>query len=309
METNNIRLREPEGAPSAKRKSRWMLWLVVLAGTALAAIALVSPFGLFRWTRGGIRLRGAPGPSTIKPRPVPLTEAEKGLTGTWSWSTGRAGSSLVLAPDGTFKVSRGACLGSSEAQGTWNLEDKRLLLRCQSSYSRDHGEGGAPYWEADARTDQYWVVPWGQRVFLVEPSDMDEFVEDVNTNCERGQGGRARYSREGRGAPPVTGQPDLPAPWKERLLPGEIRGKVIEVVETGKFRVNIGSRDGVKDGMLLFVGGGTKAYPVNLRVISTLDSESTLEIKSNDQKLEVKVGSAVSSHAYDFDAEGNMVDR
>ena len=61
--------------------------------------------------------------------------------------------------------------------------------------------------------------------------------------------------------------------------------------------------------MLLFAGGGTKAYPVNLRVIKVLDSESTLEIKSNDQHLEVEVGSAVSSHAYEFDAEGNMVDR
>ncbi len=309
METNNIRLREPEGAPSAKRKSRWMLWFVALAGTVLAAIVLVSPFGLLRWTRGGIRLRGAPGPSTIKARPAPLTEAEKGLTGTWSWSSGMAGSSLVLTPEGTFKVSWGACLGSSGAQGTWDLEDKHLFLRRQSSYSGDPGEQRSPYWEADVRTDEYWVVPWGKRTFFVASSDLDQFVDDVNTNCDRGQGGRARYSREGRGAPPIAGKPDLPSPWKDRLLPGEIRGKVIEVITTGKFRVNIGSRDGVKDGMLLFVGGGTKAYPVNLRVISTLDSESTLEIKSNDQKLEVNVGSAVSSHAYEFDAEGKMVDR
>lgn len=286
-----------------------MLWFVVLAGTALAAIALVMPFGPFRLTRGGIRLRGAPGPSTIKPRPAPLTEAEKGLVGTWSWSTGMAGSSLVLAPDGTFKTSWGACESSGEAQGTWNFEDRRLFLRHQSSYSKDHGERGSPYWEADARTDEYWVVPWGQRNFLVESSDMDQFVQDVNTNCERGQGAHARYSREGRGARPATGKPDLPKPWSDRLLPAEIRGKVLEVLASGRIRADLGRRDGVKEGMLLFVGGGTKAYPVNLRVLSVLEAECTLEITANDQKLKVEPGTAISSHAYEYDAAGEMVDR
>lgn len=220
------------------------------------------------------------------------------------WRAHLAASRLILTADGKYEHAFGACLGGVESKGTWKLEGRRLLLLRESS--RQDGKGN---WEEDERTEEVWVVPWGERVLLIDSSYMNQFVEDVNTNCDHGGSGRPYYSREGSETTPVSGDPELPAPWRDRLRSREIRGRVIEVFASGRLRVDIGSESGVKEGMLLFAGGGSKAYPVNLRVISVHPGDSTLEVTCNDQNLKVEVGSAISSHAYEYDAEGNKIDR
>ena len=142
---------------STENSSRARRW--VLLATVVSALSILIAFAVFAFWSGrvslsgrhGLRLHGKSGPSVINPRPEPLSPSEIALAGSWSWSTGHAGSRLRLSNDGIFHESGGGCFGTGETQGTWALDGVRLTLSHQSRCYRDHGEVGSPFWEADAR--------------------------------------------------------------------------------------------------------------------------------------------------------------
>lgn len=123
---------------------------------------------------------------------------------------------------------------------------------------------------------------------------MDCFVEHVNIGHERGNGEMKRYTRHGRKVPPLEGVPGPPEPWKGKLLVSPIEGRVLHVAEN-QVRLDVGTHEGVREGLKLFIRGGAKDWPVHLRVVSTTKEECLAGIEFNDSKLDVLPGAQVNS--------------
>lgn len=100
---------------------------------------------------------------------------------------------------------------------------------------------------------RYHRVAWGDRAYLIEDGEILRFCNSINL---RGTDGITRYDnnyymREGDREKPIAGFPRVPGRWTPYLLKKPLEGEVVEILEDGSARVNLGSRDGVLVGMQL----------------------------------------------------------
>lgn len=264
----------------------------------LGLVALA--FAFFVWplrvTSHGFIVRWAP--PIVDPRPTCLDPAEEDLVGEWGrrWAQGRG--QVALGRDGTFHFS--ARYG--ESCGVWRRVGNEILLGKQESYDSVIGRVPLPtFWSRDPGEDRVWVARWGARTIFFEFEDeLDGFVADFNGN--HGAERLARWGLHRDGEPAATGRPELPSPWKERLLPGEIRGTILEVRTDGRFRASLGSRDHVWVGLTLYDRSLPGKYP-RLEVVEVSEKECLLRPSDHKERADLKAGDPISSWWSDADVE------
>ena len=117
----------------------------------------------------------------------------------------------------------------------------------------------------------YRPIRWGQRLYLLADGDMLPFCNAVNLGLEPRQEiyGKSyvnikitKKAKRGEEFPllqKVEGLPGLPKRWEPFLLRRPPEGSVIEVLKDKRARIHLGSDDGLKVGMELFVFGEEKS--------------------------------------------------
>ncbi|KAF0241315.1 MAG: hypothetical protein FD180_4507 [Planctomycetota bacterium] len=276
--------------PQMKNPPRWRRFRALAVTLGLVTVLVAAFIWPFRWTSAGFRLFGLP-----KARGTPLTQTERALVGIWEWRAGNGHSTLTLLDDGTLLGKHGGGRGAVKWRGSWRRTGDRLFLSTESFDSLIDSwmalSNGVLGW-----MDEYEVVAWDKCLLLVPSDDMSDFIDDVNVQRERGQGERMRYSRAGSPTTPLPGLPDLPEPWKSRLVGVRVHGEIREVLEK-KVVAACGTRDGARVGLRMFLPGGKDESWVHLRILTASETECTLEITSNSSGLPVLVGAEITSRS------------
>jgi hypothetical protein len=174
------------------------------------------------------------------------------LAGEYFFGDGRGmNKSLVLSPDGRALLTWSADdRGRSEDNGRAEVTGQQLVIYGSSSQSNRGIRS------ADCRFN---VVRWGKRVYLIPSDRMLSFCNAINLGLEpradmHGQFFLRVTRGQGRRAPvPAEGAPGLPAAWEHFLLKEPLHGVVTGVVPEGVVTINLGSKDGIRVGMELWV--------------------------------------------------------
>lgn len=162
--------------------------------------------------------------------------------------------SVSLAPESGFHFTWNGCVGIYDRNfGAVQARDGRLHLACEFPNSRRALQGVAP---------ELLPLAWGGRTYLLDASDVMDFVNDVNEGDEPRPEYHGRHlMRRGDENKPTVGKPQLPEEWASALLDEPITAKVLTVEvrpdERPKlyFRehvyvvLDVGSEQGVRQGM------------------------------------------------------------
>jgi len=191
------------------------------------------------------------------------------------------GSSINLQADGTYDQGSGACTMATRESGKYFLADGvihfTILKYTGVQFSDESKEIDLLNPEArkeffgyrdDEKVDPLkteftlLVVKWGERVYLIDESDLRDFSNAVNLGLEPRPELRSEpyygsfFLREGDLQKSVSGKPSLPPEWQTFLLSKPVRAKIVSIQPQDKTQIatiNRGSQDGLKVGMKLLV--------------------------------------------------------
>lgn len=134
--------------------------------------------------------------------------------------------------------------------------------------------------------EQFRIVRWGARRYLVEPERMDAFVNAVN----RGRAVHLRYSfwaREPEGDVPFEGLPALPADVASKLFATPKTGRLVDAKRiddpmsespphcTFELRLDAGKTDGVWIGMACFLSDASSIWTC---AVTSVDDASAVAV-------------------------------
>jgi len=203
------------------------------------------------------------------------------LAGTYVAGHNFGGSSINLQADGTYSRDSGACTMATKESGKYFLADGvihfTILKYTGVQFSDESKEIDLLNPEArkeffgykdDEKVDplktefSLLVVKWGERVYLIDESDLRDFSNAVNLGLEPRPELRSEpyygsfFLREGDLQKNVSGKPSLPSEWQTFLLSKPVTAKIVSLEAQDKTQVatiNRGSQDGLKVGMRLLV--------------------------------------------------------
>lgn len=196
------------------------------------------------------------------------------LVGSYSYAFAWGGTTITLKADGTFTAISGACTAQETKSGPYSVSNnvirftmlKYSLLNFDDQKVRDltKRKERKKYLETDEPfKPESWelqIVRWGERVYLLDESVFDSFVDAINLGLEPRSVERYNtfygrvYLREGDEAKGVTGPPPLSAEFLRNLLPQPVVATVIELKPGGIdaiATIDRGSADGLKPKMSL----------------------------------------------------------
>ena len=166
---------------------------------------------------------------------------------------------LILAPRSGYVFEWHGCLGLYDRNyGAVTSEGRNLRLTFTFENVRKGFRGLAP---------ELVAIPWGPRVYLVPADDVIGFCNEVNSGAEPRTDMHGEYLlRKGDERREVSGDPELPAEYRDRLLTRPVETTVLEVgtftlrpsVSDWNFRdtpliLAAGSEQGLRLGMRLYV--------------------------------------------------------
>jgi hypothetical protein len=154
--------------------------------------------------------------------------------------------SLTINPGGYFSFQWRGCLGVyGQNKGRAKVVAGHLVLKPEQPNNQD-GFGGTP-------TD-FIPVRWGDRLYLVPAQDKGKFCNEVNQGTEPREGAHGLfYLRRDDWKKKVTGWPVVPKEWVPLLLKKPLQGKIVEVLDGGRARVDLGVETGAWKDMELWV--------------------------------------------------------
>jgi len=173
--------------------------------------------------------------------------------GRFEASEGRTGRTLDLRPEGRFEFSEHGCLGASRYTGTSWWTSGSLTLQAEAEALVED----EPMQSSSRRFGPYVPVRCEDAIYLLEPDRLAEFCDAINSEgIERedwsGRRPRRFLRREAPlGEPNAEGQLLMPADWSERVLPAPVSGRVVAFQPDGSASIDLGSVDGLRDGMQL----------------------------------------------------------
>jgi hypothetical protein len=160
---------------------------------------------------------------------------------------------------------------------------------------------------------EYAVIPWDQQIFLVEPSLLIAFCNDVNSGRLRCWTPYGRYPLrvEDFDKKRPKGLPRVPAEYEQYLLRKPITGTVVTIgkdkqdvavwgenwlMSGTSVTLNVGKKDGVCTGMRFYAQGDPETAPWYswFYVISLGDRECEL-LQWDDKKDRAKAGLRLST--------------
>lgn len=136
-------------------------------------------------------------------------------------------------------------------------------------------------------------VKWGERRYLIVPSEMKRFCNAINKGEEpRATGNGYFLLRRDKGEQPPTTRPELPREFASMVLDAPLHGKVVEVKRSvveprnGEpcrvtiVALDIGSKNGAWEGMELFLGDSI--YGNSMTVTKCDDTRCEAEHRTHD---------------------------
>ncbi len=145
----------------------------------------------------------------------------------------------------------------------------------------------------------FMPVLWGDRTYLVPKGELVNFCSKVNAGQEPRDRPHGRfYLRHQDWSKRVTGTPNVPAEFQGYLLKTPVRGKIIAVQDNGTTGVlNLGTRDGLLEGMTLTAHSMRGANIFWIKVMQTKETNSVVKCSWKNDKL--LVGQTVTSKTFD----------
>lgn len=249
-------------------------------------------------------------------------EAKSGLTaaeivGSYTYSGEWGGDTRTFAEGGKYSSLGGDCTQEYLFEGSYRIAEGRVLIRILSAKKWPHGRRDTedeekiepPEGEAWGDSEERMLpIRWGARLYLLHEGALQDFCNAVNAGIEpRGEGDPdyspflrgayfgTFYLRDGDEKKKAEGEPKLSDEWRRFLLKKPIKGLVLSVGGgEGEAVVNVGAREGLRKGMLLFLESDGSDVPPSrytaMEVLSIADETAVV------QGLErAKVGDKVST--------------
>jgi hypothetical protein len=197
------------------------------------------------------------------------------LAGSYYLGTGLVHTSLRIDPEGRFFYHFYAdSPGFRREEGKAEIIDGFLVLHPGKVETN-----GKP----EALTHpRYRPVRWGDRIYLISDEQMINFCNMVNLGVEprrRGYGKefiritpteKSRKGEEGPKLGEIQGRPRVPARWDKHLLEHPLEGKILEGFEDHRAKLDLGSDDGLREGMELLVEGGKPDAPRKFAIVKVV---------------------------------------
>jgi hypothetical protein len=144
---------------------------------------------------------------------------------------------------------------------------------------------------------EFVVVRWGRCIYLVPEADKEKFCDCINFKAGGNSGPRGdTYFRVCEGAKEVKGLPDVPKDWLPLLLKKPVHGKVIEVLEGRRARIDLGAESGVWKGMSFIVDTKNRNEDIFLKVTEVGDKTCVVAGKyPRFETISFKMGQPVKS--------------
>jgi hypothetical protein len=256
-------------------------------------------------------------------RPSRAQESKAGLTaaeivGSYTYSGRWGGDTPTFAEGGKYSSLGGDCTHEYLFEGSYRIAEGRVLIRIFSARKWPHGRRDTedeekiepPEGEAWGDSEERLLpVRWGERLYLVDDGELLRFCNAVNAGIEprggkddpdyspflRGAYFGTFYLRDGDEKKKASGEPQLPEEWRRFLLKRPIKGLLLSVGGgEDEAVVNVGTRAGLRKGMLLFLEGNERDVPPSyysgMEVLSVADE--TAVVRGFDH---AKVGDKVST--------------
>jgi hypothetical protein len=237
------------------------------------------------------------------------------LSGKYSYSHEFGGSSITLAPDGSYTAVAVDCTQNYTFTGSYVVNDGLIVLTPKSGVRRDNGGANeetifpAKDGAAGAGVERYVAIRWGERLYLVGDDEVLAFCNAANLGVEprkdiwkdaeymfayRGAYFGTFHLRAGDEDRPATGLPEVPDKWKPYVLKKPVAGKVVSLGEGKTATINLGGKQGMKVGMVLAVDGDdAPSIWGGLEIVSVGETTSVVKVRD-----EVVIGKAVSTRYY-----------
>lgn len=212
--------------------------------------------------------------------------------------------SLSIAPQSGFVFEWDGCLGVYDRNyGDIEFADRNIKLSCVFPNSHEGFEGIA---------EDFVVVPWGERRYLIPSDDFLGFCNEVNSGSEPRDGMYGFYlMRRGDETISVSGLPEVPEAFRKYLLDSPIEATIIDVGQPTTqssvvsdtplvdypVTLNAGTRAGLFQGMELQV----TSLEFNVASVSIVEVEQDtakgIVSRLGDQDPVPEVGWKVSTRA------------
>ncbi len=190
------------------------------------------------------------------------------FVGMYEMITPKTKRSIWLQPAGTFYMQNDDGKTKKTYYGVAKLENGVLKLTPSKSQ-----------WKSvfAKKLGAYHAIVWDKRRYLIEDEKLLSFAHATNHGIEPRSGvtGSFLLREEGRDKP-VSGVPEMPEGWKSKILPEPIEGSIVEVLEDGNAKVNLGWKDGVWNGMELAVLDSDGNHYHIFEVLNVSKAESVL---------------------------------
>ena len=134
-------------------------------------------------------------------------------------------------------------------------------------------------------------VKWSRRTYLIPPEKLEKFSEAIiKGNEPRNEHASGRFYVVGL-AEPVGGMPELPEPWATFLRKNAVIGKIVEVRERGRVKVDVGSANGINAECTIAVQGRDHLSTRQLTFVA-INEQSSLadELYRDDHEKPLAVG-------------------
>jgi hypothetical protein len=227
------------------------------------------------------------------------------LTGEFIRGDGFVNQSLKVKPDGRFSFEWSADDGGYH-RDSGTAEIVEGLLSLNTMKSETNREPGA------FRHPKSHSIRWGKRLYLLSESEILPFCNAINLGLEPREGPfgrfylRMSFSERGKaeGEAPklgmIEGLPSLPRQWEPFLLKKPLAGKVVDDSKDARAQIDLGSHDGLREGMELLVEDevgkpfGGRSYTI-VKVIALKERRCTVQDKYRFFFDELRKGQKVSS--------------
>jgi hypothetical protein len=170
------------------------------------------------------------------------------------------GDNLSILPDGRYSFFRSSCTGVYDRESGYVRIDYGSYVLEPQGPTRPKAE----------RT--LISIRWKSRCYLIPPERMQEFCDAILDGEEPRDGGIGQFYLDATVR--VDGVPELPAKWAVYLRENLVIGKIVEVMEGGRVKLDLGSTDGIQQGSILVVQGRDQVFPRRLEVVSHHEKSS-----------------------------------
>ena len=217
-----------------------------------------------------------PGPDFDRTHRYPPTITNVGtdtaeLAGEYHKGIGRGGGwELSVLPDARYSVFLGMCTGTGHRE---------------SGYVRRAGDCYvlSPTEPCEGSMDRVFLsVRWENRSYRIPPDSMEQFCDAIIQGDEpRNDIGGAYYLRYP--APKADGIPELPKQWADYLDQHLVMGEIVEVMDDGRVRVDMGKAKGIEPESVLAVQGRDR-YGARRLVVVSIDDESCIAVDPDPER-------------------------